>query len=388
MSSLYQNSPANGADKCIDGDLDTNCITAGRSVESHPWVAIELDCVTRVRSVVITNRRGCAVCAPRLRDVKVFVSNALPTDASSYMNADGASLFGTYTGPASDGELVTINGSASGNYIIVQYPTDYINLAEIAVKGVLCTPTETPPTSSPSSPECAERQNRTHKNILFLGNSYTSANNLKVIVQNLANRVGFSATVQASNPGGQTLNWHAQNSLGLIRNGDWDAVVLQDQSQRPSFGSGYVNSYIIPDTRVLVQAIRETNPCTTPVFYQTWGKRDGDSGNCRDGNYFCTFDGIQDQLTDAYNSMAAANPPSVVAPAGEAWRSWSNTRELFQADGSHPHLLGSYLTACTIFQAVYQIPCTASLHRPYAKSAALQETAAQVWESQNWSYPQ
>jgi len=254
-------------------------------------------------------------------------------------------------------------------------------------------PTTPPPTTEPgttlSQAEiCEARKASNHRNILFLGNSYTGANNLKVVVQNLAKGAGFTATVQASSPGGQTLSWHAQNSLGLIQNGDWDAVVLQDQSQRPSFGPGYVQQYILPDARLLAEATREANPCATPVFYQTWGKRDGDSHNCRDGNYFCSFDGIQDQLTAAYNSMAAASPPAVVAPAGEAWRAWRNTPELFVADGSHPHLLGTYLTACTIFQAIYEVPCTSSSHRPYAKSADLQTTAVQVWESQNWSYPQ
>ena len=85
----------------------------------------------------------------------------------------------------------------------------------------------------------------------------------------------------------------------------------------------------LPHTLTLVNAIRAKNKCTLPVFYQTWGKQHGDSQNCGNGNYFCTFEGIQNRLTDSYNTFAYINQPAVVAPAGEAWRSWPNRDELF-----------------------------------------------------------
>merc|ERR1712038_1276768 len=165
------------------------------------------------------------------------------------------------------------------------------------------------PHSDPAFPEeCDARHSSTHKNILFLGNSYTNGdgcnNGMDFFVQKLAEGAGFSATPDRSAPGGKTLQWHATNSLDRIKNGDWDAVVLQDQSQRPSFGSGYVYNNILPDVRILVQAMRETNVCTLPVFFQTWGKRDGDTGNCSPAPWdgLCTFKGVQDQLTQAYNT--------------------------------------------------------------------------------------
>merc|ERR1712024_246613 len=143
------------------------------------------------------------------------------------------------------------------------------------------------PHSDPAFPEeCAARHSNTHKNILFLGNSYTDGcGGVNVLVQKLAEGAGFSATTDKNSPGGTTLNNHAHDSVGKIRSGDWDAVVLQDQSQRPSFGPQYVYSYILPDVQVLVGAIRETNVCTLPVFFQTWGKRDGDTHNCSPAPY-------------------------------------------------------------------------------------------------------
>merc|ERR1711945_89478 len=109
--------------------------------------------------------------------------------------------------------------------------------------------------------QCAERLARPNKNILFLGNSYTYGNDLPGMVRNLASAAGKSATTTMVATGGQTLAGHVSGgSLDTIRGGDWDAVVIQDQSQRPSFGAGYVFYNILPDADMIVDAIRETNP--------------------------------------------------------------------------------------------------------------------------------
>ena len=184
-----------------------------------------------------------------------------------------------------------------------------------------------PNPSVPGFPDsCKERQSRRDKNVLFLGNSY--CNGLCQEVTYLARAAGYNANVKCVNPGGQDFEYHATNSIGEINGGDWDAVVMQDQSQKPSFPYSQVYYYSLPHTVTLVNAIRAKNICTVPVFYQTWGKRDGDQ-NCYNGNYFCTFEGIQNRLTESYNTFAYVNQPAIVAPAGEAWRTWPNRNELF-----------------------------------------------------------
>merc|ERR1711970_25379 len=110
---------------------------------------------------------------------------------------------------------------------------------------------------------CAPQLAKTNKNILFLGNSYTYFNDLPGMVRSLAAAAGFSATVKSVAPGGQTLGGHVSSSLGQITSGDWDVVVIQDQSQRPSF----------PEAKTIVDTIRAKTPCTVPVFFLTWGKR-------------------------------------------------------------------------------------------------------------------
>ena len=92
-----------------------------------------------------------------------------------------------------------------------------------------------------------------------------------------------------------------------------------------------VSYYIIPEVKTIVETIRARNPCSLPVFYLTWGKRDGDYINCNDGNlnYLCSFEGIQDRLTESYSTYAYITQPARVAPAGEAWRDYPNRAALF-----------------------------------------------------------
>ena len=127
-------------------------------------------------------------------------------------------------------------------------------------------------------------------------------------------------------PGGQTLAGHVTSgSLDTIKGSDWDVVVIQDQSQRPSFGPGYVYHNILPDVLAIEEAIRSSNKCTLPLYFMTWGKRDGDTGNCNNGaTALCTFEGVQEQLTNAYSTFAYVTQPAKVAPAGEAWAAYSN----------------------------------------------------------------
>ena len=70
--------------------------------------------------------------------------------------------------------------------------------------------------------------------VLFIGNSYTSVNDLPQVFCEVAKSAGRKApTVKSSTPGGRTLLQHMdeQASLELIDEGAWDVVVLQGQSR-------------------------------------------------------------------------------------------------------------------------------------------------------------
>ena len=87
---------------------------------------------------------------------------------------------------------------------------------------------------------------QTEKKVCFLGNSYTASNNLPNLISNLAMADGNTLIEDRNTPGGYTLEGHSTNTTSLtkIAANDWDFVVLQDQSQRPSFPWAQVNEEV------------------------------------------------------------------------------------------------------------------------------------------------
>ena len=80
--------------------------------------------------------------------------------------------------------------------------------------------------------------------VLFLGNSYTAFNSLPSLTRLLALSLGDTIEVSSNTPGGYTFNGHSTDltSMTLIQQGNWDYVVLQEQSQLPSFPPSQVNT--------------------------------------------------------------------------------------------------------------------------------------------------
>ena len=196
------------------------------------------------------------------------------------------------------------------------------------------------------------------KRVLFIGNSYTYSNSLPSLIENLALANGDSLIHQSSTPGGYTLEQHSTNAntLAMIRSQDWDYVVLQDQSQRPSFSPGQVAQQVLPYARALNDSIKANNPCTETVFFMTWGRKYGDQQNCAIYPPICTFTGMQVRLRDSYTLMANQNS-ATIAPCGMAWahsRRADSTINLWSGDNSHPSLAGSYLAACTFYATMFK----------------------------------
>ena len=106
------------------------------------------------------------------------------------------------------------------------------------------------------------------KNVLFLGNSYTGVNNLPLLTYNLALSLGDTINYDSNTPGGYTYEGHSTNatSLAKIAQGNWDFVVLQEQSQKPSFPPSQVATEVYPYAQVLVDSIKSANACTEPFF--------------------------------------------------------------------------------------------------------------------------
>ena len=57
---------------------------------------------------------------------------------------------------------------------------------------------------------------------------------------------------------------------------DWDYVVLQGQSQEPSFPYGQVNSQTLPFAMQLADSAQTISTCSQAMFFMTWGRQNGD----------------------------------------------------------------------------------------------------------------
>ena len=191
------------------------------------------------------------------------------------------------------------------------------------------------------------------KRVLFVGNSYTYVNNLPLILSNLFLAGGDTLEWEQSTPGGATLEGHSTNTttLSWIAQGTFDHVVLQGQSQRPSFPPGQVANEVYPYAKILCDSIYAANSCTEPIFYMTWGRKNGDQQNCQFYPPLCTYEGMQLRLRTSYLQMAVDNN-CTVAPVGIGfWQSrlQDPNLDLYSADESHPSYPGSYLGACVFY---------------------------------------
>lgn len=193
--------------------------------------------------------------------------------------------------------------------------------------------------------------------MLFIGNSYTSVNNLPQMVQAVAASCGDTVTYRSSTPGGCTFRQHLDNaSAELIRQGGWDYVVLQEQSQLPSFPFAQFMQESYPYAERLCNLVRQYNPQAEIFFYMTWGRRDGDTANAGSYEPLATYNGMDSLLRARYMMMAGDNGANI-APVGPVWhyiRDHYPDIELYGPDGSHPSLAGSYAAACTFYTVFFR----------------------------------
>lgn len=193
--------------------------------------------------------------------------------------------------------------------------------------------------------------------VLFVGNSYTYVNDLPQTLAEIALSKGDTLIFDSSAPGGYTFQQHSAYAptLSKINLRAWNYVVLQEQSQLPSFSPAQVASSVFPYARKLDSLVLLNDSCTETVFYMTWGRENGDASNCAFYPPVCSYAGMQQRLRDSYMQMGAANHASV-SPVGVAWervRTEYPAIGLYQADESHPSIYGTYLAACVFYSTLY-----------------------------------
>ncbi|MGD0707129.1 MAG: SGNH/GDSL hydrolase family protein [Anaerolineaceae bacterium] len=197
-------------------------------------------------------------------------------------------------------------------------------------------------TSAPGAGACTR--------VLFIGNSYTSVNDLPGMFTALAKSGGHAVQTDTADEGGWTLADHvnAAETSGLLTSSHWDFVVLQEQSQVPALEQDR-EQIMYPAARTLVQQVRAIG--AQPIFFMTWAHHDGwpEEG-------MQTYDAMQAQIDAGYLGIAQElNVP--VAPVGAAWQAATQQYPqlaLWQSDNSHPTEQGTYLTACVFYSTIFR----------------------------------
>jgi hypothetical protein len=175
--------------------------------------------------------------------------------------------------------------------------------------------------------------------VLFVGNSLTYYNHLPSIIEALADASGqkrFQFRMIAFPNFSLEDHWQQGEALRSIRQGGWDAVVLQQGPSASSEGREVLLEY----ARRFSEEIHRVG--AKPALYMVWPA----TARSQD------FDGV----AESYR-RAATISKGLLFPVGEAWRAALRRDpklELYSPDGLHPTAAGSYLAALVIYQQLYE----------------------------------
>lgn len=238
--------------------------------------------------------------------------------------------------------------------------------------------------------------------LLFLGDSLLGistaySNNIPAILMNLAHNLGDAVTNTTIANASWYLYMFATNTAAAnqINSGNFDLVILQDQSQEPSLPVPR-DASMFPACYSLNSMI--TNNAEKTMFYETWGLLNGDNAsNC--GSYdipaeyqdcdggFGSFLSMNIALREGY-AMIGNQLNAAVSPVGLAWaavRQQQPGLNLYILDDSlgdrHPNSYGAYLAACVFYSTIFgRSPEGSTYYSTNDVSSAiyLQQVAAQT----------
>lgn len=174
--------------------------------------------------------------------------------------------------------------------------------------------------------------------ILFIGNSFTARNNLPDLIGQLAESRGKKMEYRLISAGGASLrmHWNAGHAAKEIQSGNYDYVVLQEQSTLPVKNTKRMRENV----RLFDEAIQATKAKT--VLYMTWARQHSPES--------------QKAITDAYIEIGR-ELGAIIIPVGSVWEQFLLKHDepaLHDKDQSHPTLAGSYLAACVFLAVLFQ----------------------------------
>ncbi len=175
--------------------------------------------------------------------------------------------------------------------------------------------------------------------ILFVGNSFTQRNDLPNLIAELAAACDHYVSHQLVSAGGASLrrHWNAGEAVSRIQAGSFDYVVLQEQSTLPVKNAGRMAESV----RLFDAVIKRAG--ARAVLYMTWARENAPE--------------TQQAISDAYEKIGE-ELGALVVPVGNVWQQVFQNRDqplLYDRDGSHPSLAGSYLAACVFAITLFQL---------------------------------
>lgn len=174
--------------------------------------------------------------------------------------------------------------------------------------------------------------------ILFVGNSLTYFNDLPGMVKALADSAGIAGvqTAQVAKPDyALEDHWNDGQAKRVIEKGGWHFVVLQQGPSAVLANRANLRQW----AATFADLIR--SKAGLPAMYQPWPALVN----------FSDFDAS----AESYR-LAAQDINGLLLAAGNAWRAaWAKDASfpLYDPDGLHPSVPGSYLAALTIFGGVF-----------------------------------
>lgn len=211
--------------------------------------------------------------------------------------------------------------------------------------------------------------------ILFIGNSYTSRNQLPRLLASMAAESEHPRRVEVNTvvAGGASLkrHWNAGIARQRLAESQRDYVVLQEQSTLPLKNPARYHDNV----RLFHAEIARRGAKT--VLYLTWARQQAPD--------------TQDSITRAVEAIAVEVGASIV-PVGPAWQLAQERHSglrLYVDDGSHPSLQGSYLAACVFHASLFGESSEGSsvadaLHLDRSVAEALQAVALECSRARRW----
>lgn len=226
---------------------------------------------------------------------------------------------------------------------------------------------------------------------LFLGNSHTYYNDLPDLIKELAWSHGDidSMFMHVVAPGGYSLADHLalQEKQKDIESERWDAVIIQENASIASLTPEEAEQAMIQPAYQLGRKIKANNPDTRIIWYMTHAYRNGIIP-CESDEEICSFNSMLTRIRSNYLT-AGSVVISEWAPAGIIWKllfSKSGDIVLHDDDDIHPNLLGSWVSAATIYAILFGHRLeTDKLNLPeeweHHRSLIVREINASVFES-------